>query len=92
MKGKVFESLCRAFPVVIPSFCLGGYTLKDGEEVLMAETPDAFVDAILSLKDDALRERLSKGGRSFAQNYFSHEELTNTLSSILESARVAPRV
>ena len=86
MKGKVFESLGRAFPVVIPHNCLGGYTLQDTREVLMAETPQEFVQAILRLKDDTLREALSVGAAAFASQHFSKEILMSTLRTILSVA------
>lgn len=90
IKGKVFESMARAFPIVIPQNCLGGYVLKDGEEVLMAETNDAFVEAILSLQSDDLRLKLSTGAAEFAKQDFSYEALTANLSKIL-SAAIASR-
>jgi glycosyltransferase involved in cell wall biosynthesis len=90
MKGKVFESLCRAFPIVIPQNCLGGYVLKDGDEVLMAETKEAFVEAILSLRSDALRQKLSRGAAAFAKDNFSYETLTGVLTQALDHAMMAP--
>lgn len=82
MKGKVFESLARAFPIVIPSNCLGGYALRDKEEVLMAETSLEFVEAILSLSDDTFRERLSDGASRFAVEHFSKDRLVSVLEEI----------
>lgn len=87
IKGKVFESMARAFPIVIPQNCLGGYRLKDGEEVLMAENTEEFVEAILSLESDALRLRLSEGAAQFAKKDFSFEALTANLATIITAAQ-----
>jgi len=35
IKGKIVESLCRAFPSVLTKNCLGMYDLKDGREVII---------------------------------------------------------
>jgi glycosyltransferase involved in cell wall biosynthesis len=89
MKGKVFESLCGAFPVVIPSNCLGGYVLADLEEVLMAENAETSVQAILSLRDERLRQRLSEGAAQFARTHFSKEVLMKNLERIIAAARTS---
>jgi glycosyltransferase involved in cell wall biosynthesis len=86
MKGKVFESLCRAFPIVIPKNCLGGYELRSGNEMLLAETPNEFIESIISLQDEALRKKLSYSAARFAEENFSHKALTNILATILERA------
>lgn len=83
MKGKVFESLCRAFPVVIPMNCLAGYALVDRREVMMAETTREFVAAIVALSDDALRKQLSEHAAEFAARHFSRDALTRVISEAL---------
>lgn len=87
IKGKVFESMARAFPIVIPQNCLGGYRLKDGDEVLMAETTEEFVKAILSLESDEVRLHLSEGAATFAKKDFSYEALSSNLEKIVQAAR-----
>ncbi len=87
MKGKVFESMCRAFPVVIPENCRAGYPLKDKEEVIMAETNEEFVEAILSLRDDALRRHISEGAVSFAKTHFGRDAVLRAFAGALELAR-----
>ncbi len=89
IKGKVFESMARAFPIVIPQNCLGGYVLKDKDEVLMAENTEEFVQAILSLQDDDLRLKISTGAAEFAKKDFSYEALTANLAEIIDAARVS---
>jgi glycosyltransferase involved in cell wall biosynthesis len=89
MKGKVFESMCRSFPIVIPQNCLGGYVLKDNDEVLMAETAGQFVEAILRLRDQGLRKHLSEGAIAFAKDNFSKDVLTKTITMIMDEAKKA---
>ncbi len=89
IKGKVFESMARAFPIVIPQNCLGGYVLQDRDEVLMAENTEEFVQAILALGDDDLRLAVSTGAANFAKKDFSYEALSANLEKIIGSARAA---
>lgn len=83
VKGKVFESLCRAFPIVIPKNCLAGYALSHKREVMMAETTSEFVAAIVALGDDALRKQLSEHAAQFAARHFSKDALTRVISQAL---------
>jgi glycosyltransferase involved in cell wall biosynthesis len=87
MKGKVFESLARGFPIVIPRVCMAEYELAQGKEVLLAESVDEFVEAIVTLKSDEKRAALSRGAHAFATEHFSHETLTKSLSQALDVAK-----
>lgn len=86
MKGKVFETISRAFPVVIAPNCLGGYDLKNGSEALIAESNADFVDAILSLEDDALRKKLSEGAANFAEREFATPHIKDVLQKSIARA------
>lgn len=83
MKGKVFEALARAFPMVITSNCLGGYNLQDGKEVLIADTVELFVQKILQLADVKVRINLANNARIFGQNNFSEKKIIFILSKLL---------
>lgn len=84
IKGKIFGSICRAFPTVIPKIGASGYPLIDGLHVLYAETAEDYVRQILSLRDETLRARLSAGAAEFACREFSHETVLGQLRSVLE--------
>ncbi|MBI5401615.1 glycosyltransferase [Candidatus Wolfebacteria bacterium] len=85
MKGKVFDSLARAFPIVISRNCLGGYRLRDGEEVFIADSVDEFVEKILLLRDSEVRKRLAHGARNFSLNNFSEENILAVLGKALQA-------
>lgn len=84
IKGKIFHSLCRSFPVVIPSIGMGGYALHDGEEALIADTADAFVESVLSLQDDRKRQKLAEGAHQFCRDHFTKDRIQESLRSALE--------
>ena len=60
--------------------------LRDGEDVLLADTADAFADAVLRLHEDAaLWARLREGGYANTQRWFSPEAARATLLPWLAS-------
>lgn len=86
MKGKVFESLSRGFPIVIPRLGLGGYELRPDEDILIADTVETFVSQILRLADPGLRERLTANAYAFARREFSTEAVGAVLRQVIEYA------
>ena len=83
MKGKVFDSLARSFPIVISKNCLGGYRMVDGEGVFIADSVDEFVNKILLLLDPEVRKKLAWGARNFSLNNFSEEKILSVMDEVL---------
>lgn len=72
MKGKIGEALAAGLPVVSSSIGLEGMGLGDGRQALVADTPQAFADAVVRLyQDPALWQRLSESGREFIRSRYS---------------------
>ncbi|SDQ41703.1 Glycosyltransferase, GT2 family [Pseudoxanthomonas sp. CF385] len=72
VKGKVNLSMAHGQPVVATSCAVEGMRLVDGHDVWVADTADAFADAVVSLYNDAvLWERLSANGRENIRRHFS---------------------
>ncbi len=83
MKGKVFESLARGFPIVIPRVCMAEYALAHEREVLLAESIDEFVEQIVSLENEGKRAALARGATEFAGEHFTKERLMTALDTVL---------
>ncbi|WP_298981274.1 glycosyltransferase family 4 protein [Caldilinea sp.] len=67
---KVLEALALGVPVVATSKGVEGLDLEQDKEVLVADTPQRFAEATLSLlTDPALRNGLSLAGRRAANRY-----------------------
>ncbi|HZH44737.1 MAG TPA: glycosyltransferase [Lysobacter sp.] len=72
VKGKVNLSMAHGQPVVATACAVEGMHLRDGEDVLIADDPDAFAAAVLRLYGDrALWERLARNGLANVQRHFS---------------------
>ncbi len=57
---KILEAMALRTPVVATSKGAEGLDVQDGEHLLIADTPQAFADAVIRLlKDPALRQRLT---------------------------------
>lgn len=72
VKGKINLSMAHGQPVVATSCAIEGMHLRHGVDVLLADDPRTFCDAIVALySDPALWERLSTSGRDNVTQYFS---------------------
>jgi O-antigen biosynthesis protein len=70
VNGKIGEALSYGLPVVTTNVGAEGWGFTGGEQVLMADAPADFAEAVLRLYGDAaLWQRLSDGGyRHIAEN------------------------
>ncbi|MCW0394373.1 hypothetical protein NB696_000115 [Xanthomonas sacchari] len=72
VKGKVNLSMAHGQPVVATACAVEGMHLRDGEDVLIADDPAAFADAIAQLyADPALWQRLADNGLRNIETHFS---------------------
>jgi GT2 family glycosyltransferase/glycosyltransferase involved in cell wall biosynthesis len=87
VKGKVNLAMSYGLPVVATTPAVEGMHLVAGEDVLVADDPDAFVDAIERVcRDDALWERLSRGGIDNIRRHFSREVAAQALARLFALA------
>jgi O-antigen biosynthesis protein len=84
VKGKVNLSMQYGVPVVATTVSAEGMYLEDGVNVSIADTPEAFADAIIRLNtDEALWNRLSQGGLENIETYFSRARARKALQELL---------
>jgi GT2 family glycosyltransferase/glycosyltransferase involved in cell wall biosynthesis/SAM-dependent methyltransferase len=90
MKGKLGQAMTLGLPVVTTSVGAEGMELVDGEHVLIADTPDAFAEAVLRLhRDEELWSRLSRNAQLLVAERWSPEAMWGRLDDMLRD--VAPR-
>ncbi|HWH39744.1 MAG TPA: glycosyltransferase [Usitatibacter sp.] len=88
VKGKINQAMSRGLPVVATTPSVEGMHLADGEEVLVADAPGAMADAIVrAYTDEALWNRLSRGGIANVERHFSRTVARASLAELLRLAR-----
>ncbi|HRQ65327.1 MAG TPA: glycosyltransferase [Xanthomonadaceae bacterium] len=84
VKGKINLSLAHGQPVVATTVAVEGMDLQDGREVLVADDPAEFADAVVHLYRDAeLWQRLSVAGLANVERHFSFAAAREALKAIL---------
>ncbi len=83
MQQKIFESLTRGFPTITSQRGIGDYPFFDKQNILFAKNVTEFCDALISLKDFALRKTLSISAKNTSKSLFSSEKLDEVVSEAL---------
>ena len=83
VKGKVNLSMAHGQPVVATSCAVEGMHLRDGEDVLVADDPQAFADAVVRLhEDEALWNTLARNGLDSVARNFSLDTARETVRNV----------
>jgi glycosyltransferase involved in cell wall biosynthesis len=81
---KILEAMALGTPVVSTSKGAEGLEVTHGEDILIADTPTEFADALLRLLDDrALRARLATNGRKLVESQYGWEGIGEKLDQLL---------
>lgn len=80
VKGKINQYMAHGLPVVATPIAAEGMHLRDGQDVLVAESTEDFILSIERLsRNDALWMQLSANGRENVRKYFSAESAIPSL-------------
>jgi glycosyltransferase involved in cell wall biosynthesis len=83
---KIVESLCIGCPVLSTTIGAQGLELRDGEHILLADTPADFAAGAVRLANDGdLRERLRRAGRKQVLSLYGWPTLATKLQGYYES-------
>lgn len=83
VKGKINLSMAHGQPVVATSCAVEGMHLQNGVDVLVADKPQAFADAVVRLYgDEELWSRLSRNGLENVARHFSMDAARETVRNI----------
>lgn len=86
VKGKVNLAMSYGLPVVATPTAVEGMHLVPDEDVLVAEDPAAFADAVMRLYgDETLWNRLSANGVTNIQRHFSRDVARAALDALFTS-------
>ncbi|MEW5718933.1 MAG: glycosyltransferase [Chloroflexota bacterium] len=89
MRWKILEAFVKGIPVVSTTMGAEGFAVADGRELLLADTPDDFVAAVVKLlQDHALGNELAARARRFAEAFHDPQRAYARLDALYE--RLAP--
>ena len=84
VKGKINLAMSYGLPVVATPASIEGMRLTSGVDVLLAEDPAAFADAVARVyNDEALWMRLAEGGRENIRRHFSGDVAKRAIEELL---------
>ena len=80
---KILEALAMGKAIVSTSVGAEGLDLKDGEEIFIADEPEAFADAVTRLLTDApLRRRVGENGRARVEQDYNWQSIGEKLHQL----------
>lgn len=89
---KILEAMALGTPVVTTSKGAEGIDVEHGTHLLVADTPQSMVDAIVRLLDDApLARRLASAARARVAERYTWAEAGRRLDAILRAAVASSR-
>lgn len=83
---KVLEAMAAGVPIVSTTLGVSGLAVRPGEHALVADTAQAFADAIVALlRDRALRERLARSARALVEDWYDWRHITPRLLDLYDT-------
>ncbi len=90
IQNKILEAMAMGTPVIASSHAAAGLHAVAGRDLLVADTPDAFVAAILRLFDNKIEwHTLAQNGLSYIKSNHNWEQVMTQLDTVYSRA-VAP--
>jgi glycosyltransferase involved in cell wall biosynthesis len=83
MRVRILEAFARATPVVTTTVGLEGIQAEPGRDVLVADSPQDFANAVCRVLDDeALRTQLSANGRLLVESMYDWQVTLKALENV----------
>jgi GT2 family glycosyltransferase len=87
VKGKITTAQARGVPVVATTLAIEGMHLEDGRDVLVADDPAQFADAVVRLHgEETLWTSISDAAAANVARHFSPDAAARTLAQLLAMA------
>jgi len=84
---KIYEAMAMEKPVVSTTVGAEGLPLRDGEDLLLADTPRAFADAVVRVLEDAeFARRLGARAAAGVRERFGWERVADQFAELCERA------
>jgi glycosyltransferase involved in cell wall biosynthesis len=87
IQNKLLEAMAMATPVVSTPQATAAIQVRPGRDLLVADTPRACAEAVLSLlADEGLRQQLGQGGRRYVETYHDWNRIAGGLEGVYRDA------
>jgi glycosyltransferase involved in cell wall biosynthesis len=87
---KVLEAMLHGVPIVSTSLGCEGLAVRDGESVLLADTPETFAASVMRVcNDPALARRLAAGGSALVRAEYDWRQIGESVDGLLSHAAFA---
>ena len=91
IKGKINQSMGFGVPVIATSLAVEGMGLSDREDILVADRPEDFAQALVELyESEKLWNRISENGIEKTRSVYSPEAAREKLERLFNNQRVRP--
>lgn len=82
---KIYEAMAMRKPVISTGIGAEGLPVRNGQEILIADDPEAFAQAVVTtLKDKALAERMGRAARDVVCERFGWDRAATAFSEVCE--------
>lgn len=89
MRVKILTALAQGLPVVTTSLGYEGIAAVPGRDLLVADTPEAFAEAVLRvLTDEALARALVANGRRLIEQHYDYRLVCRKLDDVYRGQTV----
>jgi sugar transferase (PEP-CTERM/EpsH1 system associated) len=84
---KIYEAMAMEKAIVSTSIGAEGLPVDDGKEILLADTPESFADAVIRLiEQEGLASRIGKRAATRVREQFGWDTVAESFASICERA------
>ena len=91
VKGKINQSMAFGVPLVATSLAVEGMELRDREDILVADAPEDFAEALVELyESEELWNRISENGIEKTRSLYSTEVAREKLEHLFNSQHARP--
>jgi glycosyltransferase involved in cell wall biosynthesis len=89
---KIYEGMAAGVPVISTSIGAEGLSVRDGENILLADVPEDFARKTADLlADPARRASLGQSGRALVREHFSWHSVTAVFAGYCRAVSQQPR-
>lgn len=81
---KLIEGFSKGMPAISTSVGAEGLEVIDGQNILVADTPEAFKEAIYKMNDTETREKIALAARRCYEKNYSLQAIAKRLNAVID--------